>query len=117
MYPHRTAHRSNSRRRSQVIPGRFEDQNRWIRCWNCGFPIDTKRDNLESGNSYLFQDDPIPSEISDNDPRNRIITIDVIGELGVSMQIDGSGNSLPTETARIDIYTGGCPFCRTHNLP
>lgn len=40
-------------RRSRFVPGEFEDRNRYFRCWNCGFIIDSTRLSVDPERSGL----------------------------------------------------------------
>jgi hypothetical protein len=108
---------TSTKHKSKKIHGLFEDSNRWVRCWNCDAPLDTHNSSLVGGTGNHFADIPIASEISDNDPRNRLATMDVVSLLGVAMKEGADGNPLPIYSPRGSNASGGCWRCGTNNLP
>lgn len=40
-----------SQKRAIPLYGERDDQNKYFRCWNCGFVCDSERDRLHSGDS------------------------------------------------------------------
>ncbi len=104
-------------RRSYRVWGAEGDRGRYLKCWNCGFLIDTHRGlstSDTSGNSY--------SQPAGND----IVSVDVTS---------GSSPILPDTVYwdtpfeiglilrdgyviySIDTSVGACPLCGTSNLP
>lgn len=66
--------------------GHFKDSSEWDKRWN------PNRVGLEDNNS--------PSEISDNDPRNSIATIDSISVLGAVMRNGADDLPLPIHSVK-----------------
>jgi len=83
-------------KRSRRLAGVDEDSGRYLKCWNCGFLIDTKTYGLNStdghGNSY--------SQPGTND------------EISTSIVEDYEYEAYDIATA-----IGVCPLCGTANLP
>lgn len=110
-------------RRSFRIWGAEEDRGRYIKCWNCGFLIDTHRGLNTSdtnGNSYT-------QTVGSN---NNIETAppDVVQAHNIQYYqgsfAAGSGNDkvsigavTPYIVYSIDTAVGACPLCGTTNLP
>lgn len=82
-------------RRSVRLPGAEEDTGRYLKCWNCGFLIDTKLGLVGGeghGNNY--------SQPGTNDT----ITTSLV-------------TGYTYEAYDIDTAIGTCPLCGTANLP
>jgi len=85
-------------RRSVRLPGAEEDTGRYLKCWNCGFLIDTKlglSGGDGHGNSY--------SQPGGDDANDTISTSIV--------------EDYEYEAYNIDTAIGTCPLCGTANLP
>lgn len=108
---------SRAKRRSRKMKGSNEDSGRWIRCQNCGFPIDlTKLHVSKGGDGRSYQDAMVPSEPSD--PDNNILTFDTVNMADVLIATGSDGNAITDYyTPRVVTVTSGCPMCGTHNLP
>jgi hypothetical protein len=103
-------------RRSTRIFGAFEDRGRWLKCWNCGFLIDSNLGlGAGEGSGVLVTDAPTPnpSFVGQGEPLQCLL--DDPFEVGL----------VPSSTADpADVYSlrktevfAGCPFCGTRNLP
>ena len=106
-------------KQSRHLFGSFEDKNRWIKCWNCGFVIDTQR--LSKSDQMVFSVTDYPFENTDvalSDELSVKITMDEIDMVGTMLQNGPDG--LPVTdyyTPRICKPAKGCPMCGTVNLP
>lgn len=104
---HTSRKRSERHKRSDRIYGAFEDSNRWIKCWNCGFVVDLANVSLGDGSGI------VPTYIPDHgrsvaDELVRYASIDELTFVGACIVL--SKTYLPQATA-------GCPFCGCKNLP
>lgn len=108
---------TSTKRTSRKMKGSHEDSGRWIRCWNCGFPIDlTKLHVSKQGNGKSYQDAMVPSEPSD--PNSKLLTTETVNMVDVLIQTGADGEAITDYyTPRKVTVTSGCPFCGTHNLP
>lgn len=110
-------------KRSFRIWGAEEDRGRYIKCWNCGFLIDTHRGLSTSdtnGNSYtqtVGSNNNIPTT-----PSNKLYSHDIQDYQGSF--VSGNGNDkvsigmvTPAVIYSIDTAVGACPLCGTTNLP
>lgn len=102
--------------RKRVMKGSHEDSGRWVRCWNCGFPIDlTKLQVYERGEGKSYQE--IVGVSGPVDPSNRFLTMEVINMADVLMKLDASGSTTTDYyTPKKVLVKSGCPQCGTHNL-
>jgi hypothetical protein len=106
--------------RSRKVPGKFEDAGRYIKCWRCGFPVDTTRNitGHGSGNQY---EDTIYEEIEirmSGDPDRLLLTIDSLSMGGVILEEGADGSGITDYyTPRKSVSYGGCALCGTKNLP
>lgn len=104
-------------KRTIRLQGSFEDRNKWIRCWNCGFIVNTERDLGDPEHAGTYQtdvnvDSPNPMG-SGTDP---IITIEGLNTIGL---IENGKDGEPITdyyTPRNPLVNRGCPFCGTNNL-
>jgi len=107
-------------KKSRVLPGVDEDKGKYIKCWNCGFIINTQRGlNIGDGSGVTITDFPNPD--LDLKFMGRVLSIYwdtpfIIGYMPKNDKPDGNPD--------FDIYTpreaeviGGCPFCGCKNLP
>lgn len=110
-------------RRSFRIWGAETDRGRYIKCWNCGFLIDTHaglNTSDTSGNSYTQ-----PSGTNNNIPTTPTYPIyghdiqDYQGSFAVAAGNDkiSIGLITPGVIYSIDTSIGACPLCGTTNLP
>jgi hypothetical protein len=80
-----------------------DDENRYYRCWNCGFRgVDIRRDELGDGRGWEVGE---VQEIS----YDRFLTIESGFNPYVAQGIGNRGIGL------MSIITGGCPSCGTKN--
>ncbi len=106
------------RKRSSQVRGKFEDAGKYIKCWRCGFHIDTTRDSPGSG-SNRFIPDPTSPKLS-GDPLLVNIYFDNYDMVGSMQELDGGGNIKTDyyEPRKAIVGSGKvCPFCGTNNLP
>ena len=111
--------------------GSFEDSNRYIKCWNCGFIIDTNRLSAGDGSGIVVEDfdfepDRYVSDYekywhgleSDLTGVNYDITMDTPCSAGCILLNGPDGNVVTSfYTPRTAKAGSGCPFCGTRNLP
>ena len=96
--------------RSKYLQGSFEDSNRWISCWNCGFTIDREKlDCSGSGNGNVFSEVNVVSDLYEG-LHAAIISLDM---LGYSFGVTSRKDYVPMKSQAIR----GCPLCGTLNLP
>ena len=102
------------RKRTVTIPGSFEDSGKWLRCWNCGFPVNVDRDlggsTDQSGNyeTEVYLDAVSPAGSGDSP----IIGMDTLGMVGPIIE-NGADDEPITDyyTPRIPLVSHGCPLC------
>jgi len=104
-------------KRSKRLFGAEEDRGRWLKCWNCGFLIDTNM-GLGSGDESGIRVTDIPSpSISPpiNPSGSMICFFDHPFLAGVLLNEDVA--EIITFVHRKAEAVAGCPFCGTTNLP
>jgi hypothetical protein len=105
--------------RSKYVPGSFEDSNKYVRCWNCGFIIDLSTVEA-TGNTdgNVFTDFVIAQDTYEiQNPIMSELLVDMIGHESVLVNVDAQGLPIATYTPRESIAYRGCPLCGTTNLP
>jgi hypothetical protein len=107
-------------KRSQRLRGSFEDSNRWIKCWNCGFTIDLTKVSIGGRGGIEVRDFSYENQdiVDSGDPNNILLTLDTLNMEGVILE-DGADGSAITDyyTPRIAVAVRGCPCCGCTNLP
>lgn len=107
------------RKRTIRLKGSFEERNKYIRCWNCGFIVNTERDLGDPAYSGCYQNDPIVSAHSTVEngiaPVVTMERVDMVGVLIINGQDGDPVNDY--YTARNPLVSRGCPFCGCTNLP
>ena len=110
-------------KRSYRIWGAEEDRGRYIKCWNCGFLIDTHRGlNVSdtNGNSYtqtVGSNNSIPIAPPDSVYVNEIQQYQGSFVVGSGNDKVSIGMMTPAVIYSIDTSVGACPMCGTTNLP
>ena len=107
-------------RRSQELPGSFEDKGKWYKCWHCGQIINIERENGDPERDGLYYTEgisPSPNPVGSGDPLNVLSTMDVFTMPGIGMELGPDGN--PKEIYEVFEHhvSRGCAFCGTMNLP
>ncbi len=111
--------------------GSFEDHGRYIKCWNCGFIVDTNRVSTGDGSGIVVQDfvfEPdryvTKSESGwhnvecNSTGLSNIITLDKDNSAVAVLRNGPDGNAVTRfYTPRTAEAKSGCPFCGTRNLP
>jgi hypothetical protein len=130
-------HQLPKHKRSEKLYGSYEDSNKYIKCWNCGFILDITRIITGDGNGVQPIDAtpscsvPIQSPAISGGLGNTtvsyvspvfsesggLLTINEISADYVLLQEDGGGDPLPTITPRLPQAVQGCSFCGCKNLP
>jgi hypothetical protein len=103
-----------TRRRRIDIPGSFEDKGKYIRCWNCGFIVDTDRDMGDQNQSGNYETDMVvESQSRTGSGSDTLISMDTLGMVGVLLKNDGQDGNPVTKyyTPRIPQVSKGCPLC------
>lgn len=107
-------------RRSRQLAGSFEDSNRWIKCWNCGFVNDRERLTLSDRTGIEVQDfDYEDTEIrSSGDALKVVLTLDTLDMEGVILENGPDGTAITDYySPRKPVAVRGCSFCGCTNLP
>ena len=111
-------------RRSFRLGGAEEDRGRYLKCWNCGFLVDTHRGlgtSDTNGNSYTQT-----SGTNNSTPRPEtdypLYSHEIQEYQGTYDQDHGNdrvsiGMLTPAVIYSIDTSVGSCPLCGTTNLP
>jgi len=124
--------------RSRRLKGTHEDSGRWVKCWHCGFPVDTTRVSLGPGNGVGHVDFPrasvwdndtdnevsytdatMPGEdiVSSGDPMTTVAVLDGLAMAGVVIENGADGEPITDYyTPRKAVVHSGCPFCGCRNL-
>lgn len=106
------------KRTSRRMKGSEEDKNRWIRCKNCNFPIDTSKVSMGDGSGITITDSIKTDSVRlSGEPKQTMMSIEKINTAG-TMMIDNTGGDTTQYlyTPRLATATSGCPFCGCRNL-
>ena len=106
------------RKRTIQMSGSFEDRNKWIRCWNCGFIVNTERDLGDPEQSGVLVTDAIVQAqtlcMGGSDPQ---CSMDTLNGVGTMIENDASSTAITDYyTPRLASAIRGCPFCGCTNL-
>jgi len=107
-------------KKSKKVFGSFEDSNRYIRCWNCGFINDLSRLALSGSNGISVRDFAIENQDVGNsgDENNISITMDQLDMEGVLIENGADSNPITDYySPRMAVAVRGCAFCGCTNLP
>ena len=130
-FSHPVKSRLPQHRRSRRVWGAEEDTGRFLKCWNCGFLIDTHLglstgdgSGLSYGDRALYTDRIRPSadRYFPSDLRGGVTQLYwdnpfILGTIPKN-GMDGTPASVSTYTPRlVDVAPGCCPLCGTRNLP
>ena len=102
--------------KAKVMPGSFEDRNKYYRCWNCGFIFDIEQVSLggERQGSYTAPpDDPVYNETANTGDRSCVIGFDTPFELAGISRIDSAGDVIEPVVLGAHKVSQGCPACGT----
>lgn len=106
------------RKRTIRLQGSFEDRGKYIRCWNCGFIVDTDRDLGDpehSGNNPIENTVPSYSLYDTGTPTKS--SLDTLDAIGTGVYIDNIINTYTNyKTVYFPNVSRGCPFCGCTNL-
>jgi hypothetical protein len=136
-----TKHRLPKPKRGSIMPAATtvgtdrvsDEEGKYMRCRNCGFPVDTTRDNpggtgmgddgvqvqdfdYDEPNRVFRGSDPLPGNLFNRPALGEgdynIPVLDTLDMIGTAIQLglDGTADSF-TYTPRQIIITSGCPFC------
>ena len=104
------------KRRSKIEYGSFEDSSKYIRCFRCGFLINTTTADMGgSGNGNTYSSFPVLGDTNDREMQQT--TLDSLERLGVVTRLQPDGTPMPTYTPMKSQAISGCPLCGTRNLP
>lgn len=107
-------------KRSRRVPGKGDDRNKYIRCWNCNFICDTARLALpdRSGIEVSYETIPNTEQFLLGDEKRVQFSVvgSHIGEF-VLRQTGPDGQPLPITRPMIGSAVAGCPLCGCTNLP
>ena len=124
-YTSYSTHKTPHRRKNIRLSGSFEEKNKWIRCWNCGFIVNTERDLGDPEHSGVLITDTGVSVtdaiveaqtlcMGGSDPRG---SIDTLNGVGTMIMNDASGTAITDYyTPRLASAIRGCKFCGCTNL-
>ncbi|MFA5377789.1 MAG: hypothetical protein WC455_18710 [Dehalococcoidia bacterium] len=106
------------RRRRIRVQGAHEDTGKWIKCWNCGFTINTDRLSAtgRSGARHVVSTVPTAGIVGYGTNANTL-TMDSPSDALVLMKETISGDAQPIVNTWIMDGPSGCPFCGCGNLP
>jgi hypothetical protein len=114
-YVHVRDHKIPRHRRSRKVAGAEEEYGRYIKCWNCGAILDTKRlstgdgsgISVEEADSYSYPTEGVLNECS-------LDNLSLAGDVDL---LDSGGSERVTLTPRFSRAVSGCWFCGCKNLP
>jgi len=117
-YTNYSTTRTPHRKRTIRVSGSFEDRNKYIRCWNCGFIVDTERDLGDSERSGNYETDAVvyaqPLNFGGTNPISSMDRLDTIGTI---IKNGPDGNPITDYyTPRLPEVAKGCPLCGCTNL-
>ncbi len=105
------------RKRRIPVPGSFEDTNKYIRCWNCGFIVNVDRDLGDSERTGNYETDVIIPAQPPEGSGSTTITIDQLNMVGLIIENGLDGNAITDYyTPRNALVSRGCKFCGVTNL-
>lgn len=107
-----------TRKRRISVPGSFEDKNKYIRCWNCGFIVNVDRDLGDNERTGNYETDAIvASQPRTGSGLSTYIQLDKINMVGYIIINGADGNPVTDYyTPRNPLVSMGCPFCGVTNL-
>ncbi len=106
------------KKRRIKVWGVDEDTGKFIRCWNCGFIVNTERDLGDPENSGIVLQDvvipdlPPPHMEGVDDTQYTQMTLDTLDQIGT--MVDPNVKAYYTPRASISIR--GCSLCGCTNL-
>ena len=110
------------RSRTRPIRGKGDDEGKYFRCWNCGFPCDKDRDELgdaesSAGDDHTDYHNIAPTDPYTNDSASKSLCLgDAIEEhYHVVMEIDADGEPKTIVHDHTSDISRGCPFCGCTN--
>ena len=120
-YTHYSQRHTPQRKRTIHLSGSFEDKNKYIRCCNCGFIVNTERDLSDTETSGNYETDAIVYSQSlvmgGESPYSTIIVMDRLDMAGTMILEDANGDAITDYyTPRLPQVNKGCAFCGCTNL-
>jgi hypothetical protein len=106
------------RKRTIRVPGSFEERNKYVRCWNCGYIVNTERDLGSSDRDGNYSEDfPVYGVAVANSGNSPLLGLDTLNNIGIILQ-NGADATADTDyyTPRMPKVSHGCPFCGVTNL-
>ena len=116
---HRTR-RLPREKRTIRLKGSGEDSNKWFKCWNCGFQVDSDKREVGDGSGvnvvmyddavdkYDFQDYGHPDEM-------QIIAVDGCVSYETVVKLTADGTVAKMKLPYKPDVNSGCPFCGSKN--
>lgn len=97
-------------KRAKVVPGSFEDRNKYYRCVNCGFIFDIETTSMggeQNGNYSVPASSPVYND--------SVINIETPFDIGGVCRIDSTGNIIEPVVMGQHKVSSGCPLCGSTN--
>ena len=107
-------------KRSRVVPGSFENRNRYFKCWNCGFVYDRNQVTTGLDNESRYQTEGVYYGFPalSGDPLSVQMIWESPFQIGTMMELGPDEVTPKTIVATRQHHAGpGCPLCGTTNLP
>uniref|UniRef100_A0A6M3JL02 Uncharacterized protein n=1 Tax=viral metagenome TaxID=1070528 RepID=A0A6M3JL02_9ZZZZ len=101
------------RKRTVRVPGSFEDKNKYLRCWNCGFVVNTERDLGSSDRDGNYQEDfAVVGQSVTGSGDSIVLGMDTLDMVGIILKNGADGDPI-TEyyTPRVAKVSHGCALC------
>lgn len=101
------------RKRTIRVPGSFEDKNKYLRCWNCGFIVNTERDLGSSDRDGNYQEDFAVEGVSvAGSGENPVLGMDTLDGAGIILENGADGDPITDYyTPRVPKVSHGCALC------
>jgi hypothetical protein len=100
------------------LRGSFEDNGKYIRCWNCGFIVNIDRDLGDAEHSGNYETDvSIQAQGLAMGGTNPVSIMEELDTIGTIIENGADGNPITDYyTPRLPEVSRGCPFCGCVNL-
>ncbi len=106
------------RARSIPLREKGKDAGKWFKCWNCGFPCNTDRDDSSgstAGDNHVDFHSPSLGFV-ENGQEDRMLAISDPPFFHTIMENDATGSAKTIVHEHLTNVTKGCPFCGTTNF-
>jgi hypothetical protein len=101
------------RKKTIRVPGSFEDKNKYLRCWNCGFIVNTERDLGSSDRDGNYCEDfAVEGQAVSGNGVDPILGMETLDGVGIVLENGADGDPITDYyTPRVPKVSHGCPLC------